>query len=183
MDLFKILPNAHPPILWQNKTHIRGLCFLGILWLEEQFFFLVFVLVWWVYISPSCFGPHSLHTWMYLLQFDWCPCFGGVPKVNCTWLLSPLPTSLPFCRKEKTMQKHWELVPKMGYLYSWWCRGSKVHYSLPKGIHSFIHSFIHQNSIPFVIAQFNIYKKNKLFHFCSSMTQKNSIPICNHTFF
>jgi hypothetical protein len=137
--------------------------------------------VWWEYISPSCFGPHSLHTWMYLLQFDSCPCFGGVPKVNCTRLLFPLPTSLPFYPKEKTMQKHWELVPKMGYLYSWWCRGFKVHYSLPKGIHSFIHSS-KLNTICNCTIQY--LQKEQAISFCSSMTQKKlNTNLQAHIFF
>jgi hypothetical protein len=76
-------------------------------------------------------------------------------------------------------------VPKMGYLYSWWCRGSKAHYSLPKGIHSFINSLIHSskfNTICNCTIQY-LQKEQAISFLFIHDPKKNSIPICNHTFF
>lgn len=100
-------------------------------------------MVWWAYISPSCFGPHSLHTWMYLLQFDSCPCFGGVQKVNCTWLFFLLPTSLPFYQKEKKQCKSiGNLCPRWDIYIANDVEDPKFIILYPKG---FIHSFIHSS--------------------------------------
>jgi hypothetical protein len=77
---------------------------------------------------------------------------------------SSSPSLLPyhFIQRKKQCKSIGNLCPRWDTYIADDVEDSKFIILYPKG---YIHSFIHQNSIPFVIAQFNIYKKNKLFHF------------------
>jgi hypothetical protein len=74
--------------------------------------------------------------------------------------MAPLPPPY-FLSRQKQSKSIGNLCPRWDTYIADDVEDPKFIILYPKGLHS----FIHQNSIPFVIAQFNIYKKNKLFHF------------------